>query len=225
MKKRKRKKINYRKLIRKTGKILYGLVFAVLIIIAGLVAISVFKIPGNYKLLTVQSGSMEPSIKKGAVVVVKPAVDYQKGDVITVVEPANPKVSLTHRIFEIKEKDGKTFYVTKGDANDTPDMEERPKENVVGKVLFSVPYVGYPVSFAKTQFGLIVLIIIPVIIIIYSELINIKNEAQRLLKERKKRLTVKEKIEIEIGEEEIKIEKGLKKFWRRFKEKIKRIKK
>jgi hypothetical protein len=53
-------------------------------------------------------------------------------------------------------------------------------------------------------------------LIIYSELLTIKNEVQRLLKEQKKRkLTVKEKVELEIGEEEIKAEKGIKKLWKR----------
>ena len=223
MKNVKKIKINYGKLIRKTGKVLYGLIFAALILVAGVVAISAFKIPGSYKLLTVQSGSMEPSIKLGSVVVVQPAVDYKTGDVITVSEPSNPKTSLTHRIFEVKEKDGKTFYVTKGDANNAPDTEERPKENVIGKVLLSIPYVGYPAGFAKTRDGLVILVIIPATIIVYSELMNIKKEAQRLLKERKKKLTLKEKVEVEIGEEEIKVEKGIKKLWQKLIEKIKGI--
>ena len=218
MKKLRRKKISYLKLIQKTGKILYGLVFLVLIIIAGLVAISALNISGNYKLLVVQSGSMEPVIKMGSVVVVKPSEEYKVGDIITVKEPANPKSSLTHRIAEIKERDGKTSYVTKGDANNTPDMEERPKENVLGKVLFSVPYIGYPIGFAKTRDGLIILVIIPATIIIYSELVSIKNETVKLLKERKKRrLSQKEKLEVEIGEEEIEVEKGIRKLIRKIK--------
>ena len=216
-------KINYGKLIRKTGKVLYGLIFATLVLVAGVVAISAFKIPGSYKLLTVQSGSMEPSIKLGSVVVVQPAGDYKKGNVITVSEPENPKTSLTHRIFEVKEKDGKTFYVTKGDANNAPDTEERPKENVIGRVLFSIPYIGFPIAFAKTRDGLVVLIIIPATIIVYNELMNIKNEAKKLLEERKRRkLTLKEKVEVEIGEEEIKVERGIKKLWRKLIEKIKK---
>lgn len=211
-------KINYGKVIRKTGKVLYGFIFAFLIIVAGVIAISAFKIPGNYKLLVVQSGSMEPVIKQGAIVVVKPVGEYKIGDIITVREPANPKVSLTHRIAEIKEIDGKMFYVTKGDANDSPDTEERPEENVLGKVIFSVPYLGYLVGFAKTRDGLIFMVIIPATLIIYSELISIKNETKKLLKERKKRkLTLKEEVEVEIGEEEIKAEKGIKKFVKKIK--------
>jgi len=181
------KKIDFNKLIGKIGRILYAAIFVFLIIIGGLVAISILKIPGNYKLFTVQSGSMEPVIKQGSIVVVKPFKDYKKGDIITTREPANPKVSLTHRIVNIKNKNGKISYVTKGDANKSPDTEKRPKENVLGKALFSVPYIGYPVSFAKTRDGLIFLIVIPATLIIYSELLTIKNEVRRLLQEQKKK--------------------------------------
>jgi len=184
------KKIDIGILIQKISKILYGFIFIVLVSIAGLITVSSFKIPGNYKLYSVQSGSMEPAIKKGAIVVVKPESNYQKGDVITVVEPANRKVSLTHRIFEVNDKDGKISYITKGDANKTPDTEKRPKENVVGKVIFSLPFIGYPIGFAKTRDGLIVLIIIPATLVVYSELQNLKNEAKRLLQVRKEKKNV-----------------------------------
>lgn len=215
MKKFKFKKIKIKRLLKKIGKVLYGVIFASLLLVAGFIAISGLKIPGNYQLLTVLSGSMEPEINRGAVVVIKPSDEYRVGDVITVAEPVNPKASLTHRVVEVKEREGKMFYVTKGDANNAADTEERPKGNVLGKVLFSVPLVGYPISFAKTREGLIFLIIIPATIIVYSELMSIKKEAIKLLRERKKRkLTTAEKIEVEIGEEEILVERGMKKWWK-----------
>lgn len=199
----------------KIGKFLYGLIFVFLILVAGSIAISNLNIPGNYKIFTVQSGSMEPSIKTGSIVVIKPSENYNKGDVITVKELVNPKNTITHRVFEVKENSGKTFYITKGDANKAPDPEERPKENVIGKVILSVPFLGYPIGFAKTRDGLIILVIIPATIIVYSELMSIKNEVQKLIKARKKRkLTLVEKVELEIGEEEIKTEKWYKKIFK-----------
>jgi signal peptidase I len=202
--------------LRSIGNLIYGLIFTILIFVAGIIAISSFKIPGNYKIYSVQSGSMEPAIHKGAVVLVKPETNYHKGDVITVFDPANPKVSVTHRVFDIKTDKGQVSYVTKGDANKTADTEFRPSSSVVGKVLFSIPLIGYPISFAKTRDGLIILIIIPATLIIYSELLTIKNETVKLLVARKNRkLTLSEKIEVEIGEEEMEVEKGFKKLWSR----------
>ncbi|MHA1331703.1 MAG: signal peptidase I, partial [Candidatus Hodarchaeales archaeon] len=112
----------------------------------------------------------------------KPAEKYQKGDIITVAEPANPKVTLTHRIVDIEKRGDKIFYTTKGDANEEADTEKRPKENVLGKVILTIPYLGYPISFAKTTKGLIILIIIPAVIIIYDELRKIKEEIIKIKK-------------------------------------------
>jgi signal peptidase len=173
--------------IKKLGNILFGIVFAFLMLVAVIVAISGLKIPGNYKIFSVQSGSMEPSIKVGSIVIVKPFDNYQKGDVITVADPSNPKNTLTHRIYDVKDSFFQTLYITKGDANNAPDSEARLKENVLGKVIFSVPFIGYPIGFAKTRDGLLLLIIIPATIIIYGEALTIKNEVQNLIKERKSR--------------------------------------
>jgi signal peptidase len=183
----KKRREKFIKTIRETGKVLYWLIFAGLIIVAGTIAISNLKIPGNYKIFAVQSGSMEPNIKTGAIVFVKPFENYQKDDIITVQDSTNHKNTVTHRIFEVKETKGSTTYVTKGDANDIPDVEEKLKENVLGKVVFSVPLLGYLISFAKTRDGLIVLVIIPATLIIYSELTTVKNEIIKFIKERKKK--------------------------------------
>lgn len=162
------------------GKAFYWWALFVLLIIAGLTIISGLDIPGNYKLLTVQSGSMEPAIKQGSVVVVKPADEYHKGDVITFVDLNNPKDSVTHRVFEVQEDTGRITFITKGDANDAPDTEKVLKGQVLGRMLFNIPFLGYPVSFAKTKEGLVLLVIVPAVIIIYSELLNIKKELAKI---------------------------------------------
>lgn len=202
------KKIN----IKIIGKILYWMFLVVLILVAGLTAFSALKLPGSYKLMAVQSGSMEPGIKTGSVVVVQPVADYEKGDVITFKDATKPKITVTHRIFEATESAGKTAYITKGDANKSSDTVPVSKDRILGKVVLSLPFLGYPIDFAKTREGLIILIIIPAVVIIYSELMNIKKESIRLIQERKKRkLTAKEEIEEKIGEEIIKVEKKIKK--------------
>ncbi len=163
-------------------KVGYWLVLTALIIVAGLTAVSALNIPGNYKLLVVLSGSMEPAIKTGSVVVVKPESSYKTGDVITFSEKNNPKITTTHRVFGIDEGG----FITKGDANNSTDSARVAAEQIIGKTIFSIPYLGYPVSFAKTQQGLLLLVIIPaIIIIIYSEILTIKNEIIRILKKDK----------------------------------------
>jgi len=196
------------KQLKKLGNFFYGLVFTALLLVAAIITFSTFDFPGNYKLYSVMSGSMEPAIGVGSVVLIKPQESYLPGDVVTVKDTENPREPVTHRIQSIEEATGGAIIVTKGDANESADSGQRLQKDILGKVQLSVPHVGYIVSFGKTRDGLIFLVIIPVTIIIYSELLTIKNETIKLLQERKKRkLTPKEKLEVEIGEEEIKIEK------------------
>lgn len=168
------------------GQVGYWLVLLTLFLIAGLTAVSALNIPGNYKLLTIQSGSMEPAIKQGSIVIVKPAKEYQQGEMITFIDIDNPKYSLTHRIFEVRNDNGRITYVTKGDANETPDFGEVLPPQIFGKVFLTIPFVGYPISFAKTLPGLLILVIIPAAIIVYSELQNIRNEFKKIILKRKK---------------------------------------
>ena len=174
------------------GKIAYWMVIAFLIIVALGVVFSAFNIPGGYKLFTVQSGSMEPAIKVGNVVIIQPKENYKEEDIITFKKEnernvVNPRMTTTHRVIEIKQEDNKTLYTTKGDANNSADSTPVDKDLVLGKVSLAIPFLGYPISFAKTQTGLIILIIVPAVIIIYGELLNVKKEVKNLLEARRKK--------------------------------------
>ena len=124
---------------------------------------------------------------------IRPFDKYQKGDVITFKAERDrliksPKYTTTHRVDEVKkDKDDEVEYITKGDANKTPDSESVKKDLVLGKAILAVPLLGFPISFAKTQVGLIVLIVIPATLIIYSEALNIKKEVVRIAQSKKKK--------------------------------------
>ena len=94
-------------------KIIYYIFIAFVAAIAILLIVSVFPIPGNYKVLTVFSGSMEPKIKTGSIVTVRPANDYKVNEIITFNKEGN---LVTHRIIdieEVKEKGNTIFYTVK----------------------------------------------------------------------------------------------------------------
>ena len=75
--------------------------------------------------------------------------------------------------------DSQPRYITKGDANNAPDQEEITKREIIGKVLFSVPYLGYAVDFAKKPLGFSLIIIIPASIIIFDEIKKIFGEIKK----------------------------------------------
>lgn len=164
------------------GKVVYWLILLVLFSIAVTTAISALNIPGNFKLLVIQSGSMEPAIEMGSLVVVKKASSFQKGEVITYQNKKDSRITTTHRIMEIKDDE----FITKGDANDAVDSNPVAKDLILGRVALVIPFLGYPIAFTKTLPGLIVLVVIPATIIIYSELLNIKKEIFEFLAKRRK---------------------------------------
>lgn len=163
----------------KPFKVIYYIFIALIAVIAILLIVSVFPITGNYKLMTVQSGSMEPAIKMGSVVMVKPVDDYRIGDVISFGEATKTQAPTTHRIYDIKVAEGQPVYITKGDANEEPDPREVLRREVIGKVLISVPYFGYAVDFAQKPLGFALIIIVPAALIIFDEIRKIFGEVKK----------------------------------------------
>ncbi|NOQ68039.1 signal peptidase I [Patescibacteria group bacterium] len=168
----------------KISKIINKLFTVVVFAVVLLIVVSVLPIPGNYKLLIVQSGSMEPAIKTGSVVAVKPVENYKANDVITFEDGGKSKTT-THRIVDTEVVSGKVFYITKGDANNAEDSSKVPEDKIVGKVLTSVPYVGYILAMAKEPAGFVLLVIIPCVIIILEEVGKIWKEVKKGKKEKK----------------------------------------
>jgi len=149
------------------------------VLLALLLAVSKLPIPGNYKVLTVLSGSMEPTIHTGAVVVIKPAGNYAIGDIVTFGETGKNKIPVTHRVKEIQVIEGKEAYITKGDANNDADSRQIAKDEIIGKVAFNIPFLGYILEFVKTPLGFSLVVILPAIVIIGDELFKIYKEFKK----------------------------------------------
>jgi signal peptidase len=168
-----------RKIMQKMLKIGYWVFVTAIVAFALLLAASMFPISGNYKIKIVMSGSMEPAIKTGSLVVIKPSVHYAISDVITFGKDTKKDVPTTHRIIEMRTQEGKYAYRTRGDANENEDMKEVPEGEVIGKVLLDIPYAGYILDFAKKPVGFILLIIVPAAVIILDELQKIWTEIKK----------------------------------------------
>jgi len=166
----------------------YGLSF-VIFFFALLLLSSKLPIPGNLKTYSVMSGSMEPTIKTGSLVFVKSSSEYKVGEIVTFKNKQKSQETITHRIVGIETKDGEKFFTTRGDANATTDNEKILKEDIIGKVVYILPYLGYPVAFAKTLPGLFIFIILPALIIIYDEVFKIHHEILAIKTKRKAKST------------------------------------
>jgi signal peptidase len=126
------------------------LVVTMVVILAMLLAgVRVFGV----QIYTVLSGSMEPVYKTGSVIYVvdvKEPEKLQEGDVITF--SLQGGTTATHRIIEVVEEDG-VKYRTKGDANEMADGGLVSPEDIIGKPVFTVPGLGYLISYMQTKPG------------------------------------------------------------------------
>ncbi|USN87799.1 MAG: signal peptidase I [Candidatus Nomurabacteria bacterium] len=127
----------------------------------------------------VKSGSMEPQIMTGAVVVIKESVQYGVGDIITF-NNTDTEIPTTHRIVGTESVDGVSYFVTKGDANEERDMSLVAVGDVIGKVMVNAPYAGYVLDFARQPLGFVLLVGIPALLIVLDELVNIWQEVKRM---------------------------------------------
>ena len=112
---------------------------------------------------------MNPSINTGSITIVQKMnqYDYNIGDIISYYRQVNNKEEIiTHRIIRI----GGNVYITKGDANLGIDAPIVVPRLIIGKVILIIPYLGYLITFAKSAFGLWLIVYIPASSIIFIEL-------------------------------------------------------
>ncbi len=99
----------------------------------------------GYRLLIVTSGSMAPQINMGDIIVIDTNVNnITKEDVITFM--VKDKI-VTHRVIETFIKENRSYYLTKGDANKEVDPWVVRYDNILGKTIYSIPYIGMPIIF------------------------------------------------------------------------------
>lgn len=170
------KKKKYGKVIFKWVNHIVTTILILLIISVAALVVST-KISGGepqifgYQIKSVLSGSMEPGIKTGSIIVVKKGGDmtrFKENDIITFMQKENKLV--THRITEVIRNGDQVMYRTKGDNNKTEDVEPVQSSNVVAEYTgITIPYVGYAADFASSKTAILYLVILPgVLLLLYS---------------------------------------------------------
>ena len=166
-------------------KILFFLIAFVILLISGTILYKAYKYPDKipdvlgYKPMIVLSGSMETAIHTGDLAFVKivDTTTLKKDDVIAFRNENNTVT--THRIIEIVFENGKQFFRTKGDANNTEDVNLVKMEDVEGIYVGRLPGVGNFLMFMQKPIGLfVVLLVILVIGLIWLYIVNKKEEKE-----------------------------------------------
>jgi signal peptidase len=160
-------------------------IWTVSIILGLIVAFLAFVfISPDYDLYIVRSGSMEPAINVGDMVLAGPVgTGGIKPGVIISYESG--KNLITHRVLSI---DGNTL-ITKGDANKEPDPNPVRLSQVQSRYIFRIPYVGYVAGFLRTRPGWLLSIVLPSIVLVGFIVKDIIKEASR--NEKSEKIVVK----------------------------------
>ena len=122
------------------------------------------------------TGSMEPTISPGDVVINEeiPPTAAKAGDIVTFRDPEQQSKLLTHRVVSMRRlKSGRLAFITQGDANNTQEHWRVPTDGQIGRVAYTVPWVGNIAVFARTRPGMGLLIGVPLLLILVEELVKI----------------------------------------------------
>lgn len=138
-------------MLQKICNILSGIIMVVLLVLAGLLIVPYLL---GYDEMAVLTGSMQPTIPVGSLVYVREVQPetLEAGDVITYRLSGDTRV--THRVIEVKPEEN--CVVTQGDANDSPDGDIA-FDRIVGKMDFSIPYLGFIAMNIRTKTGIMVI--------------------------------------------------------------------
>ncbi len=175
--------------------LLYSLLIIVLIIVVFFGAYVVDQMIGMknhedrsplFGVYVIISPSMVPNINVyDAVVSMRvPTEKIEMYDVITFLSKDidTHGTPITHRVVGIVEtEDGKIGYRTKGDNNNAEDNALIMEDEVIGKVLFRIPMIGYVRSFITSKLGWLLIVVLPCVgVIIYDigKLVGIINNSK-----------------------------------------------
>lgn len=149
----------------KSVKKIWNVISTVLVVIV--VAVALLLVGARLfglQVYAVLSGSMEPTYHVGSVIYVEPVdpSEIQVGDPITFVMNEELTVA-THRVVRI-DAENSHFY-TKGDANDAPDAAPVHFNNLLGKPVFTIPYLGYISSYVQSPPGIYIAVGVGVLLL------------------------------------------------------------
>jgi signal peptidase I len=124
---------------------------------------------------TVLTGSMEPAISPGDVVIderISPTA-VAVGDVVTFRDPEDQSRLITHRVRSIRRDGAHLWFITQGDANNTTERWRVAADGELGRVAYSVPWVGHVAVLSHTPLGLALFLFVPLLLLGLDELLRI----------------------------------------------------
>ena len=129
----------------------------------------------------VLSGSMEPVLSTGDVVVVQPVTPraVRVGDIVTFTDPQRRERRITHRVRSVHITGERARFVTKGDANDSAERWQMDADGKLGRAVYRIPAVGYAFARLGDPPARIAFVVVPAVLLAILELVRIWRPRRR----------------------------------------------
>ena len=161
-------KTNSKKALKITLWCVLGAILLFVLIVLGSLLVEKFvkksRVPmfAGYGSMVVLTGSMRSTINAGDLVIIKRVDEYKLNDIVTFYDETE-RALVTHRLIRFGPEEG--TFVTKGDGNDTEDIELRTVDEFYGKIVLTIPKLGLFFEWFTQEGGLIYAVALIAIVI------------------------------------------------------------
>lgn len=174
-------RLKLRALARRTVSLLCGLAVGVAITYA--VAAQC-----GYRFFVEMTGSMAPVLPVGSVIVSRPepGTQVKVGQIVTFVAPDHSGRLITHRVYAVVHRNGKTGYRTKGDANPAVDSWIVQFPQQVGVTRLAIPWAGYGLYALSLHLGRVLLIAFVAAVLVFQVVARLWRDELAALRRRRR---------------------------------------
>ncbi len=148
----------------------------------------------GYKMYVIISGSMQPELDVGDIVIVKKINpnELKKDDVISF---RKGQTIITHRIVDVENTEQKLQFLTKGDNNNTNDKDLVSEKEIEGIVVNKIKNLGKIVLKLRDKTLIIIIILIYYMFLMYDQSIQKRKNLRRIKREEYEEKKRKEKLD------------------------------
>ena len=163
--------------------IIYSIIFFTYSAITQKEYFSVFGI----SLFTMENNLMENEISKYDLIIAKDHIRYQENIEVNdnIVYERNGQIKINN-IIKINQDNGKITYVTKSIKNYYPEIEPVENEQIIGKIIVNIPFLGLLLKILQSKITIFILTVFLVIKLFYN-----KYQYKMRVERKKKKINVK----------------------------------
>jgi signal peptidase len=145
-----------------------ALVWAIGSFVVALLVAAVAPLASGLHTYAVQSGSMTPTIDTGDLVIARTIAPSEAsiGDIDMFKDPEGTGRLISHRVRAVHDRGGRSYFVTRGDANTGFERWNVPDAGTIGEISYRIPKVGFVLGRIGSTPGRIALVVLPAILLL-----------------------------------------------------------